>query len=231
MVHARSKWKIDIEFIEQGDIYFFYKPKKSVETVRDISDIARFYIVLDPEGGEPARYIVLGNKKLPGAYGSGGKSWGFIQIVGGRGFAMQANKRMRSPKNASRPAGEGIYTIIAHRDHTHLLYLLELPKRIGEVQRAFNIQGEANYILLERPVEDSPFSPDTPFSNFSPVTIQNLNRRGTELFFIGVGSDIGRLGVTAEKDEETMKTADIFSKLKVNSDRHPTAPLILGNWE
>ncbi|MBI4136741.1 hypothetical protein HY469_01645 [Candidatus Roizmanbacteria bacterium] len=231
MVHISSKWKIDVQFIEHGDIYFFYKPKKSVRETRGIQDVARFFIVLAPEGPAPHRYIVMGNKTMPRTEDSEKTTWGFVQIIGGRGFEIDTKQKGLVRKGASRPAGEGIYTIIKHRDHTHLLYSLELPEKTGEVQNAFNIQQEANYIMLERSVEHVPRSPDLPFSNFSPVTLQDLNRRGTEVLFIGVGSDIGRLGIRAEKDPETIKTADIFSTLKLSSDRHPIESLISGNWE
>lgn len=101
----------------------------------------------------------------------------------------------------------------------------------GVVQKAFNIKSEANYIFLERTVEKSPNSPEEPFSNFSPVKPEDLDKRGTEVLLVGVGSDIGRLGITSQKDFETLQTADIFTKLEVDKDRHPTKPLISGDWE
>ena len=55
-----DKWHIDIEFVEYGDIYFFYKPKREVEKVEGIDSVSRFYFVLDPEPADsPARYIIL----------------------------------------------------------------------------------------------------------------------------------------------------------------------------
>jgi hypothetical protein len=227
-----KRWQLDIDFVEQGDIYFFYKPKKGIDKPESIDDVSRFYFVLDPYGKIPPRYIVMGNKKMPEVTDGGQKTtWGFVQIVGGRGF--EAYKKAAGPaKGASRPAGEGIYSIITHRDHSHLLYSLELPEKLGEVQDAFAIKKEANYIFLERPVEVAPSGPEMPFSNFSPVVnSNNLNLRGTEVLLVGVGADIGRLGLRVEKDKETLNSADIFSRLKVDTNRHPTASLISGEWE
>lgn len=226
-----KKWKFDVQFVEEGDIYFFYKPKKGIETIKSIDDVSRFFFVLDPYGKEFPRYIVMGNKKMPEVNDGGKTTWGFVQIVGRRGF--ETYRKVNKPtKSASRPAGEGIYAIITHRTHSHLLYSLELPKKLGEVQNAFSIQNEANYVLMERPIEQSRKDPDVPFSNFTAVTSpNNLNLRGTEILLVGVGSDIGRLGIKAESEDETLKSADIFSKLKVNSLRHPTEGLVSGRWE
>ncbi len=226
-----QKWKIDLTFIEQGDIYFFYKPKKGIEVVSGMNDVSRFFIVLDPLDG-PARYIVMGNKKLPVVEGSRETTWGFVQMVGGRGFRTYKEQKGTPQKGASRPAGEGIYAILKHRDHSHLLYKLELPKRIGEVQKSFSIEKEGNYIFLHRPAHRRPTSSDAPFSNYSPVSItRSLNQRGTQVLLVGVGGDVGRLGVRAEHEEESMQTADIFSKLKVDTSRHPSTALLSGKWE
>jgi hypothetical protein len=227
-----DKWQIQLQIIEQGDIYFFYKPKRDVTHAYSIEDVSRFFIVLAPSGDAPPRYIVMGNKKMPRINDGDKTSWGFVQIVGSRGFEIQSPQTEVRKKGASRPAGEGIYALLRHRDHTHLLYTLELPSSVGAVQRAFHIEREADYIIMERPVERSPTSPDAPFSNFSSMhTVANLNRRGTEVLLVGVGSDIGRLGITATKDRETVLTADIINRLKMNTNRHPLTALISGNWE
>jgi hypothetical protein len=48
-----------------------------------------------------------------------------------------------------RPLGEGYYAIVAHEkhEHTHLVYVLELPKEIGTVQKAFNIREEGIILI------------------------------------------------------------------------------------
>ena len=228
---SQGRWQLDIQFLEQGDIYFFYKPKKGIEKTSGRNDVSRFYFVLDPAGTSLPRYIVMGNKKMPDIHDGDQSTWGFVQIVGGRGFKTFKKLTAVREKTASRPAGEGIYLLASHRTHTHLLYSLELPMHPGVVQKAFNIKSEANYIFLERTVEKSPNSPEEPFSNFSPVKPEDLDKRGTEVLLVGVGSDIGRLGITSQKDFETLQTADIFTKLEVDKDRHPTKPLISGDWE
>lgn len=226
-----NRWKIDLTIFEEGDIYFFYKPKKNVEHPSSLEDITRFYFVLQPRATSPSRYIIMGNKKMP-RFDDGDKTmWGFIQIVGGRGFQAGNINPAARKKDASRPVGEGIYAIVFHRSHSHLLYSLELPEHLGVVQAAFNIGRTANYIILERPVKQAPKGPEVPYSNFSSLRdVSNLNERGTEILLVGVGADIGRIGIRAETEEETLATADIIRHLKINPSRHPLSSLIFGHW-
>ena len=35
--------------LEQGDIYFFYRPKKDAQEVKGVEDVRRFFIVTAPE--------------------------------------------------------------------------------------------------------------------------------------------------------------------------------------
>jgi hypothetical protein len=40
------------EIPEQGDIYFFYRPKKAAEEVKGVDDIRRFFMVTASEKSE-----------------------------------------------------------------------------------------------------------------------------------------------------------------------------------
>ena len=37
------------QVLEQGDIYFFYRPKKDAQEVKSIEDVRRFFMVTAPE--------------------------------------------------------------------------------------------------------------------------------------------------------------------------------------
>lgn len=50
--------------IEQGDIFFFYRPKVGKEEVGELADVQRFYMVMSPESGKQ-RLFVLGQKQMP----------------------------------------------------------------------------------------------------------------------------------------------------------------------
>src|SRR5437764_14986417 len=52
--------------LEQGDIYFFYRPKKDVKEVKVIEDVRRFFMVTVPESRQQQFYrlLVIGKKSL-----------------------------------------------------------------------------------------------------------------------------------------------------------------------
>jgi hypothetical protein len=51
--------------LEQGDIFFFYRPKVKSEKVESIDDVRRFFVVLAPESKNLYRLLVIGKKSLP----------------------------------------------------------------------------------------------------------------------------------------------------------------------
>lgn len=54
--------------VETGRLYFFYKPKVNKDTVRNMADVQRFYMILKPESRTaPARLLIVGKKRLPEA--------------------------------------------------------------------------------------------------------------------------------------------------------------------
>jgi hypothetical protein len=59
------------EILEQGDIYFCYRPKKGAEEVKGIEDVRRFFMVTAPEEEENNnksrlyRLFIVGKKSLP----------------------------------------------------------------------------------------------------------------------------------------------------------------------
>ena len=51
--------------IEQGDIFFFYRPKVGAEEVSSVEDVQRFYMITSPEEKDSKyRLFVLGQKQL-----------------------------------------------------------------------------------------------------------------------------------------------------------------------
>jgi hypothetical protein len=53
------------EIIEQGDIFFFYRPKVGAEEVEGLKDVQRFYMVTSPEDSNKYRLFLVGQKQLP----------------------------------------------------------------------------------------------------------------------------------------------------------------------
>ena len=53
---------IEPKVLEQGDIYFFYRPKKNSQEVKDLDDIRRFFMVTAPENNN-SNFKGEGDKK------------------------------------------------------------------------------------------------------------------------------------------------------------------------
>jgi hypothetical protein len=247
------------DVLERGNIYFAYRPKVEHTSAEGLEDIQRFFVILSPFGKERYRLIVIGRKKLPAINGNQERNWGFVQKVGREPEEIEDeldrltySTQTRGERHLSpaRPAGEGVYAIARHGDHTHLAFALELPERPGEVQEELNIPQEASYIVtVKNPEVDSPpgvglpeeTRPDLPQRlrerfhgrRFIPVDPPDLlDREGTELVLIGADEDVfEELGVRLDPQHETIDTAELFNELRMERTAHPLKPLFEGRWQ
>ena len=150
--------------LEQGDIYFFYRPKKNSSKVKDIDDIRRFFMVTAPEKQNNRdtsrntrrkfyRLFVIGKKSLPEIRKSEARaSERYWARVGGI-FEDQNDltKELFSDEfregDAARPVGAGKYVIVRHQKHAEIAYFLETPDMPGDAQEELGIEKEASYII------------------------------------------------------------------------------------
>lgn len=148
------------EILEQGDIYFFYRPKKGAEEVKGIEDVRRFFMVTAPEEEENNnksrlyRLFIIGKKSLPEVRKTEARaSERYWARVGGifkepDELARELFSDEFRKGDAARPVGEGKYAIVRHhQNHTELAYILEMPKEPGEAQKELGIEKEASYIV------------------------------------------------------------------------------------
>ena len=100
----------------------------------------RLYFLLKPWYVSLYRLIITGRKKLPDPE-EHDRFWAFVCRIFKDRAALQEELGEKTYKTKTRglrklpparPAAEGIYAIVRHVDHTHLAYLIELPKRHGE---------------------------------------------------------------------------------------------------
>jgi len=154
--------------LEQGDIYFFYRPKKKSQDVKDIDDIRRFFMVTAPENkynlieGEGKgdknkrqfyRLFVIGKKSLPEIRKSEARAseryW--ARVGGVFEDKDKLTKDLFSDEfregDAARPAGMGKYVIVEHQKHAEIAYILGAPDEPGEAQKELGIEKEARYII------------------------------------------------------------------------------------
>ena len=141
--------------LEQGDIFFFYRPKVRSEEVKSIEDYEDS-MVLAPESNDKKslyRLLVIGKKLLPKIRESEARSseryW--ARVGGIFDDHTQLTNELLSKEfregDMTRPVGEGKYAIVDHNNHTELAFVLELPKELGEAQKELGIEKEASYII------------------------------------------------------------------------------------
>jgi hypothetical protein len=243
--------------LESGDIYFVFRPRIGEEHPEGLEDVQRFFVVLSPRGKPIYRRLVIGRKRLPDVQAHE-RVWGFVDKVARRpkeieqefeSAEYQTATRGERHLPAGRPAGEGVYAIVEHEDHTHLAYELELPEQPGEVQEEFDLEKQGSYIVAVKNPEKSappgvglprdekarfPKSLEEHFAGrrFVPLEPDFLDREGAELVLIGASEDVSaELGIELAAEKETAQTAEIFNDLRMERDRHPLAPLFEGVWE
>jgi hypothetical protein len=248
-----------IKVLERGDIYFIYRPKIEEASAAGLADVQRLFMILSPHHKKRYRLFVIGRKRLPEVSDSGQRTWGFVEKACRAARALQEElapatyqtktRGERTPP-AARPAGEGVYAIVRHADHTHLLYALELSDQPGEVQEELHLADEGSYIVsVKNPEQPSPPGvglgggrqdsfPKTLQGRFRgrrfmPVDPPNfLDYEGAEVLLIGASEDVSEeLDVQLHPQEETAATAEIFKDLHLDRARHPTKPLFEGIWE
>ena len=250
----------EAEIIEQGDIYFFYRPKKAAEEVKGIEDVRRFFMVTAPEQNDSQlfRLFEIGKKSLPEirkteARGSE-RYW--ARVGGIFKDANELTKELSSDEfrkgDAARPVGEGKYAIVKHhQNHTELAYVLELPNEPGEAQQELGIEKEASYIVsVINPkipkqsnlpsTEEPPQYPQEVLNEFNEtenfVSLSKdtkfIDYQNAQIILIGAreGRDVIKDEIGIEIKEED-SSADIFNKLKLRREQIPIKPLTEGKLE
>lgn len=220
----------------------------------------RLYLVLSPDGKRRYRLAVVGRKQLPDPAQKGrGRFWGYVDAVTDSPSKLadslqeqtyQTKTRGERHLPAARPAGEGVYRIVKHGDHTHLVYVLELPEDLDEVQRELGIEEEAGYILsiknpeqggapqadlladrqAEYPKRLQRVFRDRRFTEADPPDF--LDYEGAEFLLIASVDDVSEdLGIHIGAKHETQTSADVFRDLRLDKSAHPLEPLFTGEWE
>lgn len=244
------------DVLEEGDIFFLYRPTVEEHEPEGLDDVERFYMVLRPRGGKHSRLMVIGRKTLPDV-DAHERNWGFVDMVSDDSAAIEKELRedryetktrgMRT-RPAARPAGEGAYMLIQPGRDMHFVYSLELPDKPGKVQRALGIEPEAAFVVsIKNPEKGSPKAAglseerkaDYPKSlqqefegrRFAPTDPHLLDFEGAEFILVGARDDPEeRYGIDIPAEDEEGGKADIFTKLRMARSRHPAEPLFEGKW-
>lgn len=241
----------DPQILEEGEIFFLYRPTMDVTHPHDLSEVQHLYVVLRPRGGGRLRLLVIGKKRLPTGRGND-RNWGFVEAIVASGAEIEADLREEThetktsglrTQGAVRPAGEGAYALAKVGSEVHLCYALALPETPGPVQEALGIAHEGalgvsvknpdarsgNTGMLERHTPDYSAEEQALFggNRWAPGDPRLLDHRGAEFLLIAVHDDgnASEAQVPAEEDK-----AHSFTQLRMARTRHPVAPLFTGEW-
>lgn len=246
----------DIDVLEDGTIYFTFRPKVEEHDPQGLDDVERFHVILVPSGGGKTRMAVIGRKRLPDL-DDHERNWGFVEAVKTDPKALadslqeqtqQTKTRGERTYPAHRAAGEGAYAFVQKGRTMHLVYALTQPETPGPVQKALNIAPEASFAvsvknpekgaprnagLSEDAKADYPKSKQKEFEGrrFAPTDPTLLDYEGAEFILVGARRNPeDDYGIDIEEKAERMSDERIFRQLRMARSRHPTDPLFAGRW-
>lgn len=238
----KSRTAVEGQVIEQGDIFFFQRPAGDQGPGAE-ADMESLFLVLHPLDEKVYREIVFGRGRLPGLTGPR-KQWGLVyrvlenpgevrHVLGPQRYSGGGEDHIRPP---AEPVGEGVYVLVKHRDHTHLVYALERDPGREEIRRVLGIEDEASYIIAVKNPEtaDSSFHPELRRRlairfrgrRWVPVDpVDFLDVESVELVLIP-GRKQPSPGEPPESGEEARYREEIVRELKEDRQGLPVASLL-----
>src|SRR6185437_11887062 len=145
------KGKINI--LQDGSIYFFYRPK--VETSpNQVKGVQLFFFVLQPQNQNKYHLLIVGKKQLPPTEKNDyflfleaikNNKEELLSALGEKHYSTKTRGERTLP--VSHCLGTGKYLLVAHNNHTHFIYQLINPSKIKEIQKGFNLQKENDYLI------------------------------------------------------------------------------------
>ncbi|KOS17719.1 hypothetical protein ESCO_002759 [Escovopsis weberi] len=153
--------------LEKGIIYFFTRGRVNLDKIGSVDDIQRSHIMLRPiphdaklgkgpigDAGN-TRLLALPKKVLPRSgrdrfmafVDRAGASFDEIKgrFLAGEEYATKTTGTRHTP--AATPVGEGVYAVTTTGRESHLVYMLTLPEKLGEVQEALGLKRQDAFII------------------------------------------------------------------------------------
>lgn len=164
---ATDDTEVPSSILEKGIVYFFIRGRVDVEKPEGVNDIARTFIILRPIAHDAklsegplrdagnTRILILPKKVLPSSgrerflsfVEKVGASYDEIkgQFLAGEEYETKTKGTRHTP--AATPIGEGVYAITTTGRESHLVYMLTLPQKLGEVQKALKVKEQGSFII------------------------------------------------------------------------------------
>ncbi|MFO8044564.1 MAG: DUF2795 domain-containing protein [Halomonas sp.] len=236
------------DFVEKGDIFFFYRPKVDAKKVKNLDDVQRLYMILVPDDADMARMFLVGKKRMPaiveGEQTSTAREWmindltGKPKTVGEALVPLEYETKTRGEREQGEaiPVAEGRYAIFERDYSSRLAYRLTSPEKPHRAQSELGIMAEASYVISVRnPAIDVPGFPDAKpdypqylqekFTEKRWIDIDDsrlLDHENAQLLLIGAHDDLSDEGISI-----TGKP-DLFKTLGLNKQEWPTDALKAG---
>src|SRR5215212_1922789 len=145
--------KREINILQSGNIYFFYRPK--VENSSNHKEgVQRFFFVLQPQSQNKYHLLIVGKKQLPPTEKNNyflfleaikNNQEELLSALGEKHYSTKTRGERTVP--VSHCLGIGKYLLVSHDNHTHFIYRLTNPSQIKEIQKEFNLQKEDDYLI------------------------------------------------------------------------------------
>lgn len=175
--------------LEKGLFYFLFRGRVGTDHPKEVSDIARSYIILRPlpleakvgEGPigdeDNLRLLALPKKVLPRS--SKDRFLTFVEktktslkdlkdnVLSSSDYETQTVGVRHTP--AATPVAEGVYAITSTGRESHLAYITTLPFQLGDVQKAVGIRERGSFIVsAKNPQYPSPAQAQLPKNPYYP---------------------------------------------------------------
>ena len=231
------------EILEQGDIFFFHRPGAEPSAEEGPEGMEPFFFVLHPLRQRRYRIILPGRRRLPPPLKGGGPARGGERFWGRVDSLPDSPGALRTALGGeglppARPAGDGVYVLARHGDHTHLAWVLEHPDRAGPLQRELGIDDEDSFIVS---VKNPDYIERAGAPEYPPELLGRFQERkylpldppafldhaGAELLFIAVRRAVGKeLGISLER----RRSREMVRALRLRRRDAPVEPLFEGEW-
>jgi hypothetical protein len=194
--------------LEEGEIFFFYRPRPDRALSGAEEQDGQFFMVLHPLRKSRYRLIHLGKRHPPALKKNGPWMRASVDKVMAsldelRAELVEQNwsgNRGKQSRPAAVQAGEGIYALLKYRDNTHLVYALDDSIRENGLLQEMGIAPEGGYTTSVRNPDNSGNGrhPDFPrhlldrFRGRASIPadpIEFLNVEGADLLLTGINND------------------------------------------
>ncbi|KAK3330721.1 hypothetical protein B0H66DRAFT_469549 [Apodospora peruviana] len=247
--HGRDGFEtVPASILEKGIIYFFFRGRVNIDEPSNVDDIARSYILLRPIekdaklGSGPigdagnSRLCAIPKKVLPQ---SGRDRWISFVEKAGASFQQLKDEFLSSSdyetktagtrhSPAATPVGEGVYAITSTGRESHLVYMLTLPEKLGEVQKEIGLREKGSFIIsTKNPEYPAPANARLPKSAEYPEEVQkefrslrwmptqpkHLDFVSTQFLLVGESSGVDK-ALEPQKEDQTKENAEPIDELE-----------------